>query len=128
MFPVPKSISPNLEDHAIPRFYHDWVDAVAQPGYLNFVRIMSREDLAAPCFTEVFAATAYANLANQTRNGSLAMKARQHYGNSLILMNQSLQEEKTAVKDSVLATIILAGLYEVSLTKSEHRASAITDG
>ena len=94
-------------------------------GYLDFVPSMCASEDAMPCLRAALPAVALANAANQRNQPELLWRARAKYGQTLGLINKTLQgPPELFANDSVRLTLIVLSIYEVSLTDTWlHSAS-----
>lgn len=109
---LPNAIQIAPEVHSWHRFYRDYVvnSDIALFGLLADFHADSR----ILCFQEALAAVALASSAQQLDQPDLMRRARKHYGKAMTALNLALDQHSMRVEESVLLTMFLFSLFEVS--------------
>ncbi|RSM07007.1 hypothetical protein CDV31_008849 [Fusarium ambrosium] len=67
----------------------------------------------APCFSHALNAAALASGAGQLHRSGLLVRARQAYGDAILMLRRSMQDLTAGGDDSVLASLFVLGFFEV---------------
>ena len=104
---------------AVCMFFYDFVitskDATTDVGYLQILPDLWNKDFNTPACQEAVSAVALMYLAHRSSLDNLVFQARHHYGTALRLIAGALSSQEELKKDSTLAAILCAGLYEVCI-------------
>ena len=102
---------------AVCMFFYDYVitssDATTDVGYLQILPDLWNKDGNTPAYQEAVSAVALMYLAHRSNLEYLVLQARHRYGTALRLIAGALRDQEELKKDSTLAAILCAGLYEV---------------
>ncbi|KAH9867264.1 hypothetical protein IAQ61_007856 [Plenodomus lingam] len=117
-YPTPKSMRrelvPPMEQQALGFFIANYV---AQPGLIPrgqfewVTELLCRDDVD-DAFRESVNAVSLAGYANTCKSPAIMQKAQAAYVSALRSTNASLRDPTLAVKDSVLVSVIMLGMYE----------------
>ena len=112
------SISTNWEDQAVCFYFSEWTlqphEHLGTAGYLEFLPDLINEEAHLPYLTEALKAVSLSAMGNRSSMMQLKEEARRSYGRALAQIGVALNHEAQARSDSVLATVLLLGQYEVS--------------
>lgn len=86
-------------------------------GWLHFLPEMYQQSTKTSLIYQAVCTAAYANLARKTERPDIAIKAASHYGTSLDIVKYSLDDKLMATSDTVMTTVTLLMLYEVSRSR-----------
>ena len=104
---------------AVCMFFYDFVitskDATTDVGYLQILPDLWNKDFNTPACQETISAVALMYLAHRSSLEYPLLQARHHYGNALRLIAGALGNQEELKKDSTLAAVLCAGLYEVCI-------------
>ena len=104
---------------AVCMFFYDYVvtsrDATTDVGYLQILPDLWNKDGNTPAYQEAVSAVSLMYLAHRSSLDCLVLQARHHYGTALRLIAAALRDQEELKKDSTLAAILCAGLYEVCM-------------
>lgn len=110
-------MSPDWNHQAVCLFFHDYVikssEATTDFGHLQILPDLWDKEDSTPALKEAVSATALMSLGHRSSLGHLVVQARQRYGMALRLIASALSNYEEIQKDSTLAAILCAGLYEV---------------
>ncbi|KAI8713781.1 Zn(2)-C6 fungal-type domain-containing protein [Fusarium sp. LHS14.1] len=74
----------------------------------------------APCFSHALNAAALASGAGQLHQSGALIRARQAYGDAILMLRRSMQDLTVRGDDSVLATLFVLGFFEVLVQQLPH--------
>ena len=110
---------PDWHGQAVCMFFYDFVvtssDARTDVGYLQILPDLWNKDFNTPACQEAVSAAALMYLAHRSSLENLVFQARHHYGTTLRLIAGALGSQEELKKDSTLAAVLCAGLYEVRI-------------
>ena len=115
-FSIPWHLSNPLEQQTVCYFlYQHYIkpEAGASPGWLDFIPDLYSQSSDNECFKTAFLGVAALNLANQSSLPRLAAIARHKYGLALKTVNAALTDPQRAIKDEILATLLLICIFAV---------------
>ncbi|KAH6988221.1 hypothetical protein BKA56DRAFT_578506 [Ilyonectria sp. MPI-CAGE-AT-0026] len=106
---------PSFEEESIMYFMHEHCvqpgpDAVR--GHLDFLQDMYQASNHDSCLRQATLATAYMSLSRHYKSSTLYLTARLHYGAALRAINRDLSASPKALKDEMLASIMILGMME----------------
>lgn len=95
-------------------------------GYMDFIPSMCASADILPCLKSAVPAVALANAAKQRNQPELLSRARAKYGQTLCLVNKTLQgPPELFASDSVRLTLLMLTLYEVSFIEAPSNFSTV---
>jgi hypothetical protein len=109
---VPKGIQIAPEVHCWNRFYRDYI--VNSDVALFEVLPEFYDNSQMSCFQEALSAVTLASSAQQLGQPALMRRARRHYGRAMAAISPVLGHHSLCAEDSVLLTLFLFTLFEVS--------------
>jgi hypothetical protein len=109
----------DVQLQAISLFFRDYIVSACGicTGWLPFLPEMYRQSTKTSLIYQAVCTVAYANLAQKTERPDIAIRAASHYGTSLDIVKFSLYDKLTATSDTVMTTVTLLLLYEVSRSR-----------
>jgi len=113
---VPRSVSTNWKQIAIPRFFADYgakSNVFCSNGSLRFIPDIYRQQCSSTHFDEALRAVAFISLANQLDKVDLSLEARKLYGSAIVRVATKLQCVEEAADDTIMASSFLFSMFEV---------------
>lgn len=113
---IPQAVHISPKAHSLSRFYQDYT-INSGVTLFNLLPVLS-SSCSAIYFQEALHAVALASSARQLQQFELMFRARRHYGKAISAINTALNDPVMAADDSLLITLLLCSLFEVSYNQS----------
>ncbi|OAA47116.1 hypothetical protein NOR_02752 [Metarhizium rileyi] len=91
------------------------------PGYLDFLQDLVAASPPNSALRPASLASACLSLSRRSKSAYLYTRACEYYGKALRILNKSLNESSSAVRDETIATVMLLNLFEDMDTKACHK-------
>ncbi|KAF2845075.1 hypothetical protein T440DRAFT_284488 [Plenodomus tracheiphilus IPT5] len=129
-YPTPESMTRELAP-SVEQLAQGWFIAnyVAQPGLIPrgqfewVTELLCRDDVD-EAFRESVKAVSLAGYANTCKSPAIMQKAQAAYVSAICSTNACLRDPKLAVKDSVLVSVIMLGVYENMIFRDKRSIEA----
>jgi hypothetical protein len=130
---LPKEFSfvPSWEEQAISYVFHNYMsednDSASSRGYFDYLPALYRRSRPGSVLADAVMALGMVGIANSNRDSALLNKAIIKYSATARAVSTRLGELELAKQDDILISVLLLGLFEVSVRLSEgKRISLLT--
>ena len=114
---VPRSCTIKPEHYAVNGFYREYTVQTGYMRILDFLPEMCERAAIPECLQTALEATALAAMGQRLSKSDLLLLSRARFGTALKSVSRLIQDPRTAKDDSVLVSVFLFGMYEVSKTE-----------
>ena len=118
----PCALSVPIESQAMCYFFQNYVSEGSQPskGYFNYLSsIFSSNNEVGSSLVDAVVSLGMVGLSNTKHASQIMIPAKERYNLALQATNSALGHEEDAKADQTLITVMLLGLYEVSIATRE---------
>ena len=117
---VPIALAHSPEQRALNFFFTNFViiprQSEASRGYLEYLPSLYANAPAESCLSSATSAISFATIGSDPAHRHLQPEARLKYGEAIKQLNVALRDPVLSRQNDTLITVLLFGLYEVSIT------------
>jgi hypothetical protein len=125
------SFAPSVEEQAASYVFHNYVsednEKTSSKGFFDYLPAFYRRSQPGSILADAVTALGLVGIANSTRDSALLNKAVLKYGATARAVSDRLGVVELAKQDDILISVLLLGLFEVSLIFSKGVGHFIAD-
>jgi hypothetical protein len=123
------SFAPSLDEQAASYVFHNYVsednEKASSKGFFDYLPALYRRSQPESILADAVTALGLVGIANSTRDSALLNKAVLKYGAIARAVSERLGVVKLAKQDDILISVLLLGLFEVSLIFSKELGTSL---